>query len=490
MANNLSVSRLVNVAVTLSPRAAARRNFGVLLIAGNTAVIDTSERIRTYTTLEGVAEDFGTSDPEYLAALDFFSQSPRPAILMIGRWARTATKAVLRGDIRTSAEQALANFTAITSGGFAITIDGTVRTLSSIDLSAATTLNGVAAIIQTGLSTWATCVWDAVRERFDITSTTTGATSTISTVTSTPLSAALGITTAAGATIVAGIAAESAAACAVILADKSSDWYGLVFADTNAVDADHLAVAAYVEAASISRIYGVTTQDTGALDANDDTDIASTLKAANYSRAVVQYSSTDPYAVVSLLGRLFTVDFTGNKTTVTAKFKQQPGVVAEALTESQAAALAGKNCNVFAAYNNDTAIIQEGTMANGDFIDERHGLDWLQNAAQTDLFNRLYQSKTKIPQTNAGVHQLITTLERTLAQGRTNGLIAPGVWMAEDTGPVLNGQYLPKGFQVYAQSVDDQSQADREARVAPLLEAVIKLAGAVHSVDVALSVNR
>ncbi|WP_289465652.1 DUF3383 family protein, partial [Klebsiella pneumoniae] len=89
--------------------------------------------------------------------------------------------------------------------------------------------------------------------------------------------------------------------------------------------------------------------------------------------------------------------------------------------------LAAKNANVFINYNNDTAIIQEGVMSNGDFIDERHGLDWLQNYVQTNLYNLLYTSTSKIPQTDAGVTRLVSNVEQSMAQSVSNGLVAPGV---------------------------------------------------------------
>jgi hypothetical protein len=38
--------------------------------------------------------------------------------------------------------------------------------------------------------------------------------------------------------------------------------------------------------------------------------------------------------------------------------------------------------------------------------------------------------------------------------------------------------------------VASQSQADREARKAPTLQVALKLAGAVHFVDVIINVNR
>ena len=153
-------------------------------------------------------------------------------------------------------------------------------------------------------------------------------------------------------------------------------------------------------------------------------------------------------------------------------------------------ALAGKNCNVFVRYDNDTAILQEGVMAGGAFFDEIHGLDWLQNAAQNECYNLLYQSKTKIPQTDAGVNQIVTTLAKVLGEGVNNGLIAPGVWNADGFGQLERGDYLPDGWYIYAQPVDDQPQSEREQRKAPPIQAAVKLAGAIHFVDVQIDVNR
>lgn len=375
MAVGLSVNDVVNVSVNMSPVAAARRNFGALLVVGGSTVISAAERVRSYTAIDGVATDFGTSAPEYLAASLFFSQSPQPSILYIGRWDKTGAE--------------------------------------------------------------------------------------------TPV--------------------QAVQACA----DKNGDWYGVMIADTTVTTAQHQAVAAYIEASNPSRIYGITTQDPLTPDGTKTTDVASVLKAAKYKRTFVQYSTSSPYAVASLYGRAFTVDFTGNNTTITLKFKQEPGITAESLNETQAAALKTKNCNVFVNYTNDTAIIQEGVMANGYFFDEVHGVDWWQNDMQTEVFNLLYQSPTRIPQTDAGMHLLVTAVERACGRAVRNGLLAPGTWTAPlEFGGLKTGDFLPKGFFVYANPLSTQSQADREARKAPLIQVAGKLAGAVHSANVIINVNR
>jgi len=490
----LSVSDVVNVQVSLTPVAAAVRNFGSLLILGSSDIIDVTERRRLYSSIDAVAADFGTSAPEYLAANLFFAQRPQPSMLYIGRWARTATAGLLHGGLLATSEQALSLWATIANGAFKVTIDGVLKSLTALNFSAVTNMNGVASVINTALGVAGSCVWNAVYNRFDIKSSTTGSTSTVSYATSpssgTDISAQLRLTAASGASApVDGIAAETALASATLHA-ASSDWYGLLIADTAASSSDHLAVAGFVEGANPSRVYGVTTQDASTLVPSTSSDLASQLKALNYSRTFTQYSSSSAYAAASIFGRAFTVDFAANNTTITLMYKSEPSVTAETLNETQAAALKAKNCNVFVNYNNSTAIIQYGTMANGFFFDEVHGTDWLQNDMQTAIYNALYTSPTKIPQTDAGVNQLVTVASQSCERAVKNGLVAPGVWTGPDLGSLSTNDTLPSGFYVFAPPVASQSSSDRAARKAPTLQAAIKLAGAIHIANVLINVNR
>lgn len=270
-----------------------------------------------------------------------------------------------------------------------------------------------------------------------------------------------------------------------------TNWYGLAIADSaDLVEADVISVAAAIEASSLSRILAVTTADVNVLVSGNTDNIGYKLKAAGYARTFWQYSSSSKYAAISAFGRAFTVNFTGSNTTITLKFKTEPGITYETLTTAQAAAIDAINGNVYVYYANDTAIIQQGVMANGDFFDERHGLDWLQNYVQTNLYNLLYTSTTKIPQTDAGVTRLMTNVEASLDQAVNNGLIAPGVWNGGPIGQIESGDTLTKGYYVYADAVVNQAQSDREARKSPVIQAAIKLAGAIHYGDVQINVVR
>jgi len=491
MTKGLNIGRLVRATVNLAPLAAARRGFGTLLIAGDSNVIDGVERIRAYVDLESVAGDFGTSAPEYLAAALYFGQSPRPQNLMIGRWLRTATSGLIEGGILTTAQQVMSLWTAITTGSFKITVDGVLKTLSALDFSGQTNLNGVASVINASL-TGATIAWDG--SRFVLTSSTTGVTSVVgyasATGSGTDISTMLKLTAATALVPVPGFAAETPVECAVALANQSGQWYGLSFAAATMPTDDQLeAVAAFIEGASISRIFGVTEIDTRVLDASYTTDLASRFKALAYKRTCVQFSA-NKYAICSLMGRAFSVNFNANRSTITLMYKQEPGIVAENLTETQAQTLKAKRCNVFVQYMNDTTIIQYGVMSGQAYFDEIHGLDWFTDALQTAEYNLLYQSKTKIPQTDDGQNQLVNVASSVCQEAINNGLVAPGQWNADGFGQLARGDYLDQGFYIYTPPMAAQDQSIREQRIAPPLQIALKLAGAIHELDCIVDVNR
>jgi hypothetical protein len=217
-----------------------------------------------------------------------------------------------------------------------VSINGAAENIVGMNFSQALNMNGVASVINTALAvSGATCVWDG--QRFVLATAAVGANATIGYATApgagTDISGKMKITQATALIALPGADAETPKEATVALADKSGDWYGLVFADPDISVAEHLDVAAFIEAASKSRIYGVTSTDTRTLDAVYPADVATELKTLKRKRTCATYSR-NPYAVVSALGRAFTVNFNANRSTITLKFKQLPGIVAEGLTET------------------------------------------------------------------------------------------------------------------------------------------------------------
>lgn len=479
----LPVNRIVDVTIQMSPLAAATRNFGAMLIVGASDVIDTHERIRAYSSVTDIANDFGTSAPEYQAAVAFFAQSPKPTTVQVGRWARSATSGLYKGKILSTSDQEMDNFTTISAGAFDVTIDGSVVNVTAVNLSAQSNLNGVASQVSAALQSKGTCVWNG--QQFVIKSASTGQTSTVSTVTSTQLSQAMGLDSG---TMVTGAPAEKLEEATVALLDINT-WYG-AFYTGDIEDQDVINTAALISASTPSHICAFTLKETDELDGTQTSSLGYELAQLGNNRVLPMYSSTNDNAAMSVLGRMSTVNFEGSNTTITLMFKQCPGVEPEYLKTSQANALQRNNVNVFAAYQNDTSILQYGTMSGGWYIDEVHGLDWLQNRVETDLWNLLYTSTTKIGQDESGMTAILSTVNSSLEAGVRNGLIAPGVWNGDEFGTLKRGDTLTTGFYVYIQPLEEQSQADREQRKAPPIQIAVKLKGAVHSIDVTITVNR
>lgn len=499
MNTGLSISDVVSVSINLSATAAQQRNFGVPLILGDSNVIDVTTRLRLYTSLAGVGGDFGSTAPEYLAAAAFFGQSPTPAACYVGRWASTATAGALFGAPLSTAAQALTNFTSVSNGGMGITINGSSYPLTGLNFTGATNLNGVASILQAALTGVATVTWVAAESQFVVQSATTGTSSTVgfaTTGTGTDVSNLFGLNAAdSGVYAVTGIAAETIESAVTTHLGLSNAWYALAIASTATVaDADMVNVAGLIQAASPSRIFLATTQEAGALISGYVSDLPSMLQAASYSRSFCQYSSTSKYAALASFGIAASVNFNGTGTTLTLKFQQPAGITAETLTEAQAATLIAENCNTVVNYNATTGtatpILQPGVMSSGAYFDTIQGTDWFQNAVQVALFNVLLTAGTKIPQTDAGVNQLVAAVTQQCEQAVANGLIAPGTWTGPAVGSVVTGQTLSKGYYIYAPPVSSQSVAARAARQAPVIQVAVKLAGAIHSSAVIVTVNQ
>lgn len=493
-ASTLPISQVVAVSVSLTQAGAQAQSLSNLLVLGTSATIDPVERTRQYSDLTSVANDFGTLAQEYLAAVRWFAQTPQPTKLVVGRWVNTASQGGLRGAPLSAATQAMTVWNAIVNGGFKYTKDGAAAVnVTGLNFTGAANLNAVAAIIQAAM-VGSTCVWNSIYSRFEFGSNTLGATSSqgflILPTAGTDISGTLGgLVSSSGAYVFQGLAAETAVTATTLMDNTLGQfWYGLVI--PSAVNADHLAVAAFIEGANTKHIYGVTTAEAGVLVAITTTDIAYQLKALAYKRTLVQFSSSDAYAIVSAMARILTTDFTGSATVITLKFKQEPGIVAENLSATQVASAAGKNCNIFVLYNNSTAIIQEGVMSDGTFVDVITGTDWLATTIQTAIYNLLYTSLTKIPQTDQGMQILTTACEAVCSQAVVNGLLAPGVWNSGGFGQIKQGDYLNKGYYIYNARVSTQAQNLRAARLAMPIQIAAKLAGAIHSASVAISVNQ
>lgn len=189
-------------------------------------------------------------------------------------------------------------------------------------------------------------------------------------------------------------------------------------------------------------------------------------------------------------GRALSTNFAGSNTTTTMHLKGLATITPDATvnqTQLVAAGVAGVD-----VYVNIASIACVFTSGENAYFDEVYNELWFKFALQTAGFNYLRDTSTKIPQTESGIEGLKNAYRQVCAQAVTNAFAGPGTW----TSPNVFGDPASLircikdiGFYVYSVPLSQQSQSDREARKAPLIQIAIKTQGAVHSSNVIVNVN-
>ena len=108
-------------------------------------------------------------------------------------------------------------------------------------------------------------------------------------------------------------------------------------------------------------------------------------------------------------------------------------------------------------------------MFGGEWIDVVRGLAWLEARLEERIFAALVNNP-KIPYTDAGMTILVAEVKAQLQE-------------AEDRG------VLDSGWAVTITAVADQATADRASRIVRGLDFTARLAGAVHTVNIAGTVS-
>jgi len=273
--------------------------------------------------------------------------------------------------------------------------------------------------------------------------------------------------------------------------DANGEWYvGIYCAD--ATKEDHLAIAGYINATTPDSLYAYTTSD-GDVPTNGDGNIFAAMKAKSYQRAIGQYSSKNDDAICAIIGwamgamtgtigSSFTLAY---KTEVGVETENSSGVFASSAVEH----IKANNGNVFINRGTYYDIFEDGRMADGTWFDEMIYLDKYKNDMQLGIMDLLYQNN-KVAQTEGGMTKIHNAIKEVCEEALKVGFIAPGVWKSVEILNLKYGDTLPNGYLIQSEPVDQQIQADREARKAPNIYVALKLAGAIHHVKVQIDVNR
>lgn len=429
----------VSLLITQDSVGIARAGFGVPMHLSYSAAW--AERIRFYTSLAEVASDFPTTtSPEYLAAQAFFSQSPRPSRIAIGRGALPPT---LVYTLSVSAVRHSHTYQVRVKG------QGVTETLaeytSDADATDAEIATGLVAAINAVVGN--NYIAAGTASPFTVTADTAGAWFSLEVLDPTALEIAQ-------TNADPGIATDLAA---IALADSS--WYALHTAfNSNAIV---LAAAAWVE--SNKKIYVVDVNETDAITtAAGNSDTLDDLATLERARTMGAYHP-DPSAMFAAawMGRVLPLE-PGSETW---KFKRLSGIAAVTLTSTQRSNLVARNANSYETVAGIN-ITFEGTTADGDFLDVTRGLDWLEDDMAKGVFGAL-AGADKIPYTDAGVAVIEAEVRASLDRAVVRQILA------DNPAPVVT---VPL--------VADVSTTDKALRLLPDVKFTGTLAGAIHKVNI------
>lgn len=396
--------------------------------------------VPSFPSAAAVSSFFGPASVQAAQAAIYFAgfegADVLPAALLFAQYNLAAVPGYLRGgNISGLTLTQLQAFT----GTLTITFAGTPLTSSSINLSSATSFSNAATIIQAGFTSPPFSVtYDSVSGAFVFTSTTTGATETITYATGT-LAADLLLTLVTGATLSQGaaIAAAPAAFMAGIVA-QTTNW-ATFFSDfdPDGGSGNTLKTEFAAWAGTTNDQFAYFVEDTD-ITPTESTDAASSLGqkiiAAGISGATPIYVPSIPFGLAAFAsGAVASIDFAETNGEATLAFKSQSGLVASVTNQTVAANLIANGYNFYGSYataNQGFTFFYPGSISGPfEWVDAYVGQIWLNSQLQLALMELLTNVKS-IPYNAAGYGLIQAAMQDPIQAALNFGLINTGVTLS------------------------------------------------------------
>lgn len=433
-----NIDNIIDLQIERKTSAVPRASFGTGAFIGYSHRAATKAAL--YADLDAVEAVYLTTDPEYLAARAFFSQSPRPSGIVIGTRAATVTFTPTAAN---STEYKLVFIVPAGTVTISITSDGSAL-VSEITAALVSAINGngtlAAYLTATDNTTNLSIAADVAGNVYSVNSTGVGV-----------------LTESYG-------SLETYADFLPRMRAVNDSWYSI--GNHSRVSADIVALAALIE--PLRRLHWWQCNDSDMLT-SATTDPGSLLKASAYARSVGIYHALDTeYADMAFMAKVLTAD----PGSVTGKFKSLAGITADVLTAAEQGFLGGstptdggKNINYYTT-TGGVAITQEGKVAVGEFIDVMRDIDYLHVNMQADVFG-VFLNNSKVPYTDLGIAQI-----ESVVRARLTNAVRLGILADNDNLYVT----VPRASEVLT--------ADKAARLLPDVKFGGDIAGAIHFVRI------
>lgn len=484
------LSYTINVSLSATPQGLADFNTNSIAIFSNEEAAF-SDAYRAYLTPNEVATDFGSDSLTYKMAKALFAPAPNfrtgGGYLYIFPFnATNATAATLTtGDISGN----LADLKEVTDGSLSITIDGETQEITRIDFSSISTIADVVTVLR-NLNLDVDIKADGNTLVF--TSRTAGLVSgvTINTISDEgviDISSASYLNVAAG-TSTTGEDASGEALGEAVTNGLEQVYFGGVITtqvtEPSAIQTNAAAIQA------LDCVYFETIQSLEQISA-----LGAAIKSAGLGKTRLLAYSDDAeigkVAIATYASIASSVNYNGSNTMNTMNLKTLTGIVGDSgLNDTYVLAAKTNGVDIYAntgglsvVYSND----------NNGYTDDIKGQLWFKKALEVAGFNYLRQVKTKIPQTEEAMTGLRNAYAQIAEKGITNGFIGAAAWYGSypfGDSEDFAANIAEKGYYIYSLPIAQQTQADREARKAPVVQLAVKSAGAIHFSEVIVNIQR
>lgn len=438
---------IVNVDITLNTAGTTREGFGLPLFLASTDNFE--ERVRGYTSLTEVAEDFDENSAVYKAAKQLWSQTPKVTQLYIGRRAMQYTVSI-PDEVTESTDYSL---TVAVGGGvsqpfqYTAQSDDTaevVLTQFKTQIEANPALKDNVTVSVSGSAGSATMIITKAGENDFVKVTTTAQTLSISATT-----------------------ADSASVALAAIETYSTDWYFIATEDRTS----QFVTAMASEIQARRKIFFTASNDVKALQGTElasATDVPAQLAKSKYTRTVCLWHHTASFDYPEMAYIAYGAPYDagsiawGNAQLTGVAASMQPANK-RPLTSIQKSALDARSCN-FIDLDGGVPVVRRGITSGGEWIDIIRGVDWLESDLKTSLRDLLINQKGgKITYDDTGITRVRQVIETSLQRAVNRNFLS--------TYTVT----VPKASQV--------SLADKKARILKDITFHGILAGAILDVD-------
>lgn len=491
MSNNYEVPLSYTIQVSLASTPSGLSDFNVNSIAiftNDTAKF--SEAYKAYIT-PTAENDFGSGSLTAKMATALFTPVPNfrtgggYLYIFPFKGVNATSGSVTTDDISANVN----NFKSVKNGALNLTIDGTVTQLTGLDFSTVQTLDDIVTVIQRqNPDVYIEVIENAIKftsKRFG-----TDAAVVISTATGegiTDLSGADYLNSASAATT-AGTNASGETLAEAVKAAQQQVYFGGVLSTQYTENDLTIENAQALQAMDLTYFNELTSMKNIA-------DLGSDIKAAELSKTrslAMSNSAEDAKIAIATYATIAkSVNWSGNDTANTMNLKTLTGCLPDnGLSDSY---LLSAQSNGVDVYGNTGGLSVVYSNDNNGYTDDIEGQLAFKKRIEVAAFNYLRQTNTKIPQTEKGLSGLKSAYEQVCINFVRNGFLAPGTWNGaipfgdpEDFARAIE----ETGYYIYSIPISQQSQTDREARKAPVVQIAVKCSGAFHSSEIIINVQR